>query len=123
MATRVFWIAAAAVLFSTAASADQFAALYGNTMTTVAPDGSKVIMYVNQDGTWERRAPGGAIIKGRYEWKDPDTACFTITDPAPQQGEQATACRAYKGTHNVGESWTDVDVKGNVYTSTITAGR
>jgi hypothetical protein len=115
--------AAAAVLLSTAASADPFTSAYGNTVTTTAPDGSKTLSYVNQDGTWERHAADGTIMKGTFVLKDNDTVCFTVTDPAPQQGQPATGCRQMKGTHAVGETWTDTDPKGNVYSSTLTAGR
>ena len=120
----VFLVAAAAVLLASAAHADPFATIYGNTVTTTAPDGSKVVTYVNQDGTWERHAPDGTVMKGTFAWKDAQTACFTVASPPPAQGQAVTPmCRAFTGTHNVGDTWTDTDPKGNVYSSTITAGR
>jgi hypothetical protein len=115
--------AAAAILLSTAAHADPFATAYGNTVTQTGPDGSKVVMYVNADGTWERHTADGKIMKGTFAWKDDHTACFTLTDPAPPAGQPASGCNEIKGTHAVGDSWTDTDPKGNVYTMTLTAGR
>jgi hypothetical protein len=115
--------AAMAVALSTAAQADPFAPAYGNTVTQIAPDGSKTIMYVNPDMTWERHQADGTVMKGTFMWKDDQTVCFTIVDPAPKQADQATGCNPIKGQHNVGDTWTDTDPKGNKYTMSITAGR
>ncbi len=121
--TRLFFVAAAAVLLSTSAYADPFATAYGNTLTTTAPNGGKIVSYVNADGTWERHLPDGTILKGTFAWKDDHTVCFTVTDPAPKPGEQSSGCRAITGTHAVGDTWTENDPKGNSYTTTLTAGR
>ncbi|MGD0141910.1 MAG: hypothetical protein ABSC92_01985 [Rhizomicrobium sp.] len=123
MMKTLFLAAAAVALLTTAATADPFASAYGNTLTTTAPDNTKIVTYVNADGTWERHAADGTVMKGTFVWKDAQTACFTVTDPAPKPGEQASGCRPIKGTHAVGDTWTDTDPKGNVYTSTLSAGR
>ncbi len=120
---RLILAAATVSMLATAADADPFASAYGNTLTTTAPDNTKVVTYVNADGTWERHAADGSILKGTFVWKDAQTACFTVTDPAPKQGDQSTGCRTFTATHAIGDTWTDKDPKGNVYTSTLTAGR
>jgi hypothetical protein len=115
--------AAAVVMLTTVANADPFTSAYGNTLTTTAPGGAKIVSYVNADGTWERHLPDGTVLKGTYAWKDAQTVCFTVTDPAPKPGEQSGGCRPITGTHAVGDTWTETDPKGNSYTTTLTAGR
>lgn len=119
---RIFLTAAAAVLLSTAAYADPFSGAYGNTVTTTLPDGSKVVSYVNQDGTWERHTPDGKVTKGTFTWKDATTACFTVTDPPPTDPSKASGCQQFQGTHNVGDTWTDTGPDGKTVSTTITAG-
>jgi hypothetical protein len=123
MMKSLFLATTAVVLLSTAANADPFASAYGNTLTTTAPGGTKIVSYVNADGTWERHLPNGTVLKGTFAWKDDHTVCFTVTDPAPKPGEQSSGCRAIDGTQAVGDTWTETDPKGNSYTTTLTAGR
>jgi hypothetical protein len=115
----------AAVLLSTAAAqaGDLFAVAYGNTVTQTMPDGSKTIIYVNADKTWEQHM-GGKVMKGTYSWKDDTHACFTETDPAPADPSKATNCNEIKGDHKVGDTWTETmqDGKSQI-TMAITAGR
>lgn len=113
----------AAVLFAGAAYADPFDGIYGNTVTVTAPDGKKTVYYFNQDGTFENHFASGKSIKGTFVWKDPQTACFTVTDPAPKQAENTTNCRPFPVTHHVGDTWTETDSDGVAYTATITQGR
>ena len=115
--------AAAVAMLSTTADADPFASAYGNTLTTTAPDNTKIVTYVNADGTWERHAADGTVLKGTFTWKDAQTACFTVTDPAPKPGAQSTGCRPFTATHAVGDTWTDTDSAGKIYSTTLTAGR
>ena len=114
----------AAVLLSTAAAqaGDLFAVAYGNTVTQTMPDGSKTIIYVNADKTWEQHM-GGKVIKGTYSWKDDTHACFTETDPAPADPSKATNCNEIKGDHKVGDTWTEQTPDGKTMTMAITAGR
>ena len=115
--------AAAIVCLAGAASAgDPFAATYGNTVTQVFANGQKAIVYVNADRTWERHV-GQAVIKGTYEWKDATHACFTVTDPAPQDPAKATSCNEFKDEHHLGDSWTEQLPDGSAMTVSITAGR
>src|ERR1700744_3545687 len=90
----------AAVVLSTvvAQADDKFAVAYGNTVTQTMPDGSKVVMYVNADKTWERHM-GDKVIKGTYMWQDDSHACFTVTDPAPTDAAKASNCSEIKGDH------------------------
>ena len=115
----------AAVLLSTAAAqaGDLFAVAYGNTVTQTMPDGSKTIIYVNADKTWEQHR-GDKVMKGTYSWKDDTHACFTMTDPAPADPSKATNCNEIKGDHKVGDTWTETmpDGKSQI-TMAITAGR
>ena len=111
------------VLTLAAASADPFEGLYGNTVTSTSPSGKVYIYYFNSDGTFENHYPSGRVIKGTYAWKDAQTACFTVTDPAPAPGEPATNCRPFTETHHVGDSWTETDSDGVTFTNRITPGR
>ena len=112
-----------AVAATTAAYADPFEGLYGNTATSTGPDGKGYTYFINKDGTFEGRFPSGRTIKGTYAWKDAVTACFTVTDPAPAPGEDATNCRPFPQTHHVGDTWTEKDAQGTSFTNTIVAGR
>ena len=119
----LFLAVAAFAMLTTVANADPFATAYGNTLTTTASDNTKIVTYVNADGTWERHAADGTVLKGTFAWKDAQTACFTVTDPAPKQGAQSTGCKTFTATHAVGDSWTETDSAGKVFTITLTAGR
>lgn len=111
------------VLFATVAQADPFEGLYGNTVTSTSPAGKVYVYYFNKDGTFENHYPSGRVIRGTYSWKDAQTACFTVTDPVPAKGENATNCRPFPDTHHVGDAWTEKDSEGVTFTNSITAGR
>ena len=121
--TKTILFTAAAVLLTTGALADPFEGLYGNTVTSTSPNGKKYVYYFNQDGTFENHYPSGKIIKGSFAWKDAQTACFTVTDPPPAKGESSTNCRPFPVTHHVGDTWTEKDSEGVVYTNSVAAGR
>jgi hypothetical protein len=113
---------AAVFLSAAGAQADPFAVAYGNTVTQTAPDGSKTVIYVNADKTWEQHA-GGKVFKGTYTWKDDTHACFTQIDPAPDDASKATNCSEIKDEHKVGDTWTEAAGNGQTITMAITAGR
>ncbi|HEY4942565.1 MAG TPA: hypothetical protein VII56_14145 [Rhizomicrobium sp.] len=120
---RIILAAAACIAISTGAQANPFDAAYGNTVTQTLPDGTKFVIYVNPDKTWESRV-GGKSTKGTFVWKDDTHACFTQTDPAPADPAKATNCNEIKGEHKVGDTWTETMPDGKtVITMTITAGR
>ncbi|HEY0300255.1 MAG TPA: hypothetical protein VGC36_02915 [Rhizomicrobium sp.] len=120
---RIILAAAAAALLSTGAqAADLFAAAYGNTVTQTFPDGTKIVIFVNPDATWQQTI-GDKTAKGTYAWKDAANVCFTVTDPAPADPAKATICNEIKGDHKVGETWTETTPDGKAITMTITAGR
>ena len=106
-----------------ALAADPLSGAFGNTLTRTLPDGTKMIVYVNADQTWEQRT-GATVIKGTYAWKDATNVCFTLTDPTPADPAKATNCFVAKDEHKVGDTWTDPmpDGKG-VITNVLTAGR
>jgi len=110
-------------LSAPALAADPLSGAFGNTLTRTLPDGTKMIVYVNADQTWEQRT-GTTVIKGTYAWKDATSVCFTLTDPAPADPTKATNCFVAKDEHKVGDTWTDPmpDGKG-VITNVLTAGR
>jgi hypothetical protein len=112
-----------AAFLATAAHADPFEGLYGNTVTSTSPSGKVYVYYFNKDGTFENHYPSGRVIKGTYTWKDATTACFTVTDPPPAKGEDATNCRPFLETHHLGDTWTEKDSEGLFFTNTIIAGR
>lgn len=119
-------LAAACVLAATAAQATPFDTSYGNTVTRTNPDGSKTIIYVNADKTWQQTT-AGKTVKGTYSWKNATTACFTMTDPAPtpdQAKMMGDGCQDFAGaTHGVGDTWTEKTPDGKSITMAITAGR
>ena len=115
--------AAAAVLAAGAAGADPLAGLYGNTATSTSPSGKTTRYYFNPDGTFENVFSNGKSIKGTFRWKDAQTACFTVTDPAPAKGEDATNCRAFPVAHTVGDEWMENDSEGVPYKNAVVAGR
>jgi len=120
-----FALGLAAILVSTVAAHadDLFAVGYGNTVTQTMPDGSKIVIYVNPDKTWEQHM-NGAVTKGTYSWKDDHTACFTLVDPAPKDPSKATNCNAIEGNHKVGDTWTEqLPNNGGTITMAITPGR
>lgn len=123
---RTATLAAALLIGATAGAqaADLLAPAYGNTVVHTMSDGSKIMIYVNPDHTWEQRMPDGKVMKGTYAWKDDHTACFTVTDPAPKDPSRATNCNTIEGNHKVGDTWTEElpDNKGTV-TMAIKAGR
>jgi hypothetical protein len=119
---RIILIAAATLAFSSAALADDpFAVAYGNTVTQTLPNGTKIVVYVNADKTWQQMM-GGKTVKGIYAWQDATHVCFTETDPAPADPSKATNCNEIKGDHKVGDTWTETTPQGAI-TMAITAGR
>jgi hypothetical protein len=119
---RIFLAAAASLVFSTAALADDpFAIAYGNTVTQTMANGTKIVIYVNADRTWEQHV-ADKVTKGTYAWKDATNVCFTVTDPAPADPSKATFCNEIKGDHKVGDTWTESTPQGAI-TVTISAGR
>ena len=116
----------AAVLLSTAAAqaGDPFAVAYGNTVTQTLPDGSKTIIYVNADKTWEQHRgrqghEGHLCVEGRYAMP---------ASPKPIRRRpirrKATNCNEIKGDHKVGDTWTETMPDGKTpITMSITAGR
>jgi hypothetical protein len=112
----------ALALTATAANADQFAGMYGNTVHVTHADGSTGTAYVNADNTWEMHQ-GDQTMRGTYTWKDDTHFCMTVTDPKPGPNDQGPECNAITGDHKVGDTWTDDDGKGHVTSFSITAGR
>jgi opacity protein-like surface antigen len=121
---RILLGAVAAVALSTAAAqaADPVAMAYGNTVTQTLADGTKIVIYVNPDHTWERHI-GAVTAKGTFEVKDDTHVCFTQTDPAVPDPAKATNCNEIKGDHKVGDTWTETGPGGAAMTMSITAGR
>jgi opacity protein-like surface antigen len=120
---RIILAAIAAIaVASPALAADPFAPAYGNTVTQTLPDGNKIVIYVNEDKTWEQHV-GGKVLKGTYAWKDDTHVCFTLTDPVPTDPSKATNCNEIKGDHKVGDTWTETLPNGGSMTMAITAGR
>ncbi len=118
---------AATALFAGCAAAqaeDLLAPAYGNTVIHTMSDGSKIMIYVNPDHTWEQRMPDGRVMTGTYVWKDAHTACFTVTKPAPKDLSKATNCNTIEGGHKVGDTWTEqLPGNGGTVTMAIKAGR
>lgn len=119
----IFILASAVACLATAAHADPYTNLYGNTLTMTAADGKKSTVFVNQDMSWEQHLADGTVLKGTYAWKDAATACFTIVTPPPKDPKTATNCFGAQSNHNVGESWSMNGADGKPNTMMITAGR
>jgi hypothetical protein len=122
MRSALLGLALSALAVTAVHAADQFAGLYGNTVNVTEPNGSKSIVYVNADKTWERRMADGKVLRGTFEWKDETHVCFTLTDPKPEKPEP---CDPYEinGDHKPGDTWVETDDKGNQTTISVTAGR
>ncbi len=121
---KKYALAASAVLLSTiAAQADPLAVGYGNTVTVTGPDGTKTVIYVNADQTWEQHMANGMVMKGTFVEKDANNVCFTQTDPAPASPDKATNCNAISGDHKVGDTWTEKTPDGKTVTWAISPGR
>ena len=105
------------------AHGDPLEGTYGNTVTSTAPDGKTYVYYFNRNGTFQIRNPNGRLIKGTFQWKDAQTACFTVTNPPPAKGETGINCRPFPVTHHVGDTWTEKDSEGVPFTNSIMAGR
>ena len=120
---RILLASFAVIAITAAAEADPLSGAFGNTLTRTLPDGTKMIVYVNADQTWEQHT-GAAVIKGTYAWKDATDVCFTLTDPALADPTKVVNCFVAKDEHKVGDTWTDPmpDGKG-VITNVLTAGR
>jgi hypothetical protein len=115
-------IAAAALAASAAlAHANPLEGAFGNTVHITTPDGKTSKAYANADKTWERYFEDGTVLKGTYDWKDAETACFTQTDPPPKPDQQP-ACNKIEA-HKVGDSWEVKNDKGEVTKFSMTAGR
>ncbi len=120
---RILLAMVATVAISSAAqAADPVAVGYGNTVTQTMADGTKIVIYVNPDHTWQQMI-GDKTIKGTYVVKDDTHVCFTVTDPAPADPAKATNCNEIKGDHKVGDTWTETGPNGATMTMSITAGR
>jgi hypothetical protein len=100
---RILLGAAVLALSAGVALADNLAGYYGNTVVITAPDGKVTKSKVNKDGTYSSVLPDGSATSGTWAWKDPSTACFTQTTPAPAAG-QAPACFKID-PHKVGDNW------------------
>ena len=121
---RAFLATAAFVALAGAAqAADSYASLYGNTLTTTRPDGSKTVSFINQDMSFELHFANGSVVRGTYAWKNATTICYTQTDPVPPDADEATQCYADQRPHNVGDSWTMQAPDGKTYAFALTAGR
>ncbi|MGD0192640.1 MAG: hypothetical protein ABSD74_18025 [Rhizomicrobium sp.] len=117
-------LAVSALLFTASvANADPYANLYSNTLTITGADGMKSTIFINQDMSWEQHTSSGAVLKGTYAWKDPQTACFTVVTPPPKSPDQATNCYPAQTDHNVGDTWTMNGPDKKPMTLTISAGR
>ncbi len=119
---RILFAAAMLAVLPAAAHADPFAVAYGNTVTQTFADGTKLVIYVNPDKTWEQHI-NGKVLKGSYAWKDDTHVCFTLTDPAPADPSKASNCSEIKGDHKVGDTWTETTPDGHAMTMSITPGR
>jgi hypothetical protein len=104
------------------AAGDPFTAEYGNTLTQTGPDGAQIVTFINEDQTWVQHLPDGSTRRGTYRWQDDHTVCFAQTDPTPQNG-QGTGCNEVQTAHQVGDSWTQKDSRGQTYTMRLVAGR
>ncbi len=119
---RMFvFAAAAALVVAVAAQADPLANTYGNTVTRIFPDGTKVITYFNADKTWEERS-GNTVTKGTFVLKDDTQVCMTVTDPAPSDATKATSCHTVYD-HKVGDTWTGATPEDQSIKFSLTAGR
>lgn len=119
---RILLAGVALAFSSLAVHADPMAGMYGNTLKMTMSDGKSSTVYINQDMSWEQHMADGTALKGTWAWKDPTTACFTQTVPAPKAG-MAPYCTMIN-PHNAGDTWDEKDSQGKVVMSySLGAGR
>jgi hypothetical protein len=128
MKLRVLMLAGAAVMAATAAWADDpMSNTYGNTVVTKShKDGATGSLMFNQDMTYMVKstdAKGQPVsYQGTWLLKDNgSTICLTPNLPANSPGA-GTACTPLT-KHNVGDSWTTTNDRGETYDVSLTAGR
>ena len=109
-------LAAGLLMAGPALAADAMASAYGNTVVVTYGDGTTVMLYVNEDGTYTADSPQGQA-SGTWAISGGET-CFTQT--APQPGEPSCSKTVNK---KVGDSWQSTGQGGAPVTITITAGR
>jgi hypothetical protein len=128
MKLRILALAGAAILATTAAWADDpMAGTYGNTVTTKDhTTGAMGTLMFNQDMTYTAKATGAdgkpVSYDGSWALKDNGaTICLTPNLPANSPGA-GTSCSPLQ-KHNVGDTWTVTNDKGQTFDIGLTAGR
>ena len=111
---RTLLLSSAAILFTSAAFADDsvLASRFGNTTITKDANGNENHIYYAADGTFTGKQ-GTTMFKGT--WKiDGSTICLTSATPIPNTPNPACAPVS---THKVGDTWT-----AGPYTVSLVAG-
>jgi hypothetical protein len=127
MKFRVLALAGVAILATSAAWADDpMSNTYGNTVTTKDhASGAMGSLMFNQDMTYMAKATGAdgkpVSYDGKWMLKDNGaTICLTPNLPANSPGA-GTSCSPLQ-KHNVGDSWSVTNDKGQTYDVSLTAG-
>ncbi len=104
-----------------ALAADPLAAYYGNTVVITDAKGQMGRTLINPDHSFVSYQPDGTAVRGVWE-TDAKQICYTVTSPAPPQGQAAPrVCRPLVA-HRVGDSWT-ISQNGQNWTATLKPGR
>lgn len=104
---------------SAGAAADPLETLYKNTVVVTVPGYGDVLAYIDKDGAYRHRLPGGVVEKGNWT-RDGDKICSHITDPKPPPGSKPS-CEGLVGK-KVGDKWSTA-TPGGKYVYSIKAGR
>jgi hypothetical protein len=113
-------VAAGLALGVSAAYADTWSGVYGNTIVSTYDNGDVVHVYVEPDHSYTiTDADGNQVASGT--WKDgADGSCFTVTDPPPSDSAEPL-CFEVKD-YQVGDTFEGSDATGH-FTATIVKGR
>jgi hypothetical protein len=129
MKFRIMALAGAALLFSSAAWADDpMANTYGNSVNTKdEATGQTSVLLFNQDNTYTGKTTGSngqpVTYSGTWSLKDGGkTICLAPTLPAGSANAAAPSCSPLEA-HNVGDSWVVTNDQNQRFDVSITAGR
>lgn len=108
-------VAALSCAFASAAAAQTFGGMVGNTSVCTAPDGSQTKVNIHADGTFVVHLPGGQTTTGSAV-DDGKTITFTESGAGAGPPVQTPSVQ-----RKVGDTWT-VDARGATQNCALVAG-
>ena len=124
---KIALLGAAALIMGVAiAAGDPMSGAYGNTVLVTNAKGETSKLWIAKDGTFKGEGAKGEKFTGKWSLKDNNTKYCSIVDmpanapaDAPKPTEQ---CSEFKGAHNPGDKWDQMDAMNQKVTVEIKAG-